>query len=317
MGFFVIQPIFFIILIDFPPERCYNVPMEKTRFLPEGEYTKIFLGREEKELRLASVGYNDFRSVKPQYFMRTQTQYTVHFVLDGKGTLNVESKSFSVRRHQVFLLDNRCRFSYFPDGEDPWEYVWFDFYGDLAPAYAGQCGFSADSPLADCALPQRLTAELHALFSRLREQRSVPYFEFLSAFFLLMSSVSREKDETVFFYHENYIEEIERFIELHYLSRDFSVEGLARSMHISHSHLCRIFKKSEGVSVVSYIVGLRLRRAAELLKKTGYTAREIADMSGFGEYEYFLKAFKRRFGVTTGEYREKCRADAADGGHSN
>ena len=76
-------------------------------------------------------------------------------------------------------------------------------------------------------------------------------------------------------------------------------------MHISHSHLCKIFKKSEGISVVSYVAELRLRKAAELLKKTGCSAREIAEMSGFGEYEYFLKSFKRRFGVTTGEYRAK------------
>lgn len=279
--------------------------MEQTRFFSRHEYTKIFLGRQEKELYLASAGYNDFRYVKPQYFMRTQTQYTVHFVLNGRGTLNVESNSFPVEKHQIFLLDNRSKFSYYPDEDDPWEYIWFDFYGDFAPVYARRCGFSAGMPVAECAFAQKLKAELFTLFSRSIGQRPVSYFEFLSAFFLLLSSVSSENDETVFFYHRNYIEEIERFIELHYLSKEFSVQYLADCMHISHSHLCKIFKKNKGVSVISYIVELRLRRAAELLKKTGYSAREIADMSGFGEYEYFLKSFKRRFGVTTGEFRAR------------
>lgn len=108
-----------------------------------------------------------------------------------------------------------------------------------------------------------------------------------------------------FFNHPNYIEETERFIELHYLSKEFSVQYLADCMHISHSHLCKIFKKHKGISIISYIIELRLRHAAELLKKTGYSAREIAEMSGFGEYEYFLKTFKRRFGITTGEFRAR------------
>ncbi len=281
--------------------------MERTGFLPRAEYVKIFRGREEGELYLGSAGYNDFRTVKPQYFMRTQRQFTVHFVLEGRGTLNVGKNSFPVEKHRVFLLDNRSEFSYYPAPDDPWEYIWFDFYGSLAPVYAKECGFSPESPLADCAFPQKLKAELFSVFSRGSEQRSVSYFEYLSAFYLLMASAAPEKDETVFFYHEDYIEEIKRFIELKYLSEDFSVEYLARSMHISHSHLCKIFKKSEGVPVAAYVMEMRLRKAAQLLKKTDYSAREISYMSGFREYEYFLKSFKRRFGATTGEYRKKFR----------
>ena len=306
MEFFRLVLYFFIIFfVDSNPEKCYYFFMEQNRFICKREYTKIFLGRQEKELCLCSAGYNDFRYVKPQYFMRTQTQYTVHFVLSGRGTLNVESNSFSVGKHQIFLLDNQSKFSYYPDDRDPWEYIWFDFYGELAPVYARQFGFSSETPVAECAFAQKLRSELFSLFSRCIEKRPVSYFEFLSAFFLLLSSVLPENDETVFFYHPNYIEETERFIELHYLSKEFSVQYLADCMHISHSHLCKIFKKHKGISIISYIIELRLRHAAELLKKTGYSAREIAEMSGFGEYEYFLKTFKRRFGITTGEFRAR------------
>lgn len=38
-------------------------------------------------------------------------------------------------------------------------------------------------------------------------------------------------------------------------------------LHISHSHLCRVFRKKEGVSVVSYINALKMTKAEELLKK--------------------------------------------------
>ena len=41
----------------------------------------------------------------------------------------------------------------------------------------------------------------------------------------------------------NFIEEIKHFIQLKYLNPEFNVEYLCDSMHISHSHLCRIFKQ--------------------------------------------------------------------------
>ena len=303
--FFPDTVFFYHFPVDSGGEKCYNAPMEQNRFLTKRECVKIFPAHEETDLKLISAGYNDFLYVKPQYFLRTQSQYTVHFVLNGRGTLNVESRSFAVEKHQIFLLDNKCKFSYYPDEKDPWEYIWFDFYGNFAPVYAAQCNFSARAPIAECAFPQKLESALFPLFSGNRDRPAASYFEFLSAFFLLMSSVAPEKNETAFFYQKSYIEEIKKFIELNCFSGDLSVEYLARAMHISHSHLCKIFKKSEGISVVSYVAELRLRKAAELLKKTGCSAREIAEMSGFGEYEYFLKSFKRRFGVTTGEYRAK------------
>lgn len=64
-------------------------------------------------------------------------------------------------------------------------------------------------------------------------------------------------------------------------------------LHISHSHLCRVFRKKEGVSVVSYINALKMTKAEELLKKTSLTVKEISYMCGFKEYEYFFSMFKK------------------------
>lgn len=273
--------------------------------IDKSECVKFFVNREERDLNILSAGYNDFRFVKPQFYTRNQIQHTIHFVIGGKGILHVGEKTFSVGRHQVFALDNKSYFSYYPEPNDPWEYVWFDFSGDFAERYFLQCGFSADTPVKDCSQPQKLLAEFTSLFSRLKEQRPVSYFSFLSAFYTLLSAVCGEQNETVFFYHEDYIEEIKRYIGLKYLNDDFSVDYLAKAMHISHSHLCKIFKQSEGLSVIAYVNALRMKRAAELLADTALSAREISFMSGFSEYEYFLKSFKKTYGMTTGEFRAK------------
>lgn len=276
---------------------------ENKFFIDAPECVKFYVARTEKELHIQSIGYNNFRFVKPQLFPRNQDHFTLHFVLNGGGTLDLGGVKRHICKYQVFALDDRCEFTYFPDKESPWEYVWFDFAGAFAESYLKQAGFSYDRPIINCGEPQRLISAFRKIFTEAENQRPVPYFEALSAFFSTLASVSEDTDKTIFFYHNDYIEEIKRFICLKYLYDDFSVEYLSRSMHISHSHLCKIFKNSEGVSVISYVNGLRMKRAEELLEKTDLTAREIAYMSGFKEYEYFLKCFKKRHGMTTSAYR--------------
>lgn len=285
---------------------CYTVFMKEAKFFIDApEIVKFFVVREEKELVIQSVGYNNFHFVKPQLFLRSQEQFTLHFVLSGSGTLNVGGVKRHISRHQVFALDNRCEFCYYPDKETPWEYVWFDFTGARSEEYLREAGFSQSNPVLDCAEPQRLTAAFKKIFTDAEKQNAVSYFDVASAFFATLSTVSSRDEKTIFFYHDDYIEEIKRFIMLKYLYEDFNVEYLSRSMHISHSHLCRIFKKSEGVSVIEYVNALRMKRAEELLEKTDLTAREIAYMSGFKEYEYFLKCFKKSHGVTTSAFRSR------------
>ena len=272
--------------------------------LEKGECVKIFSNRDEQEIYLESVGYNDFHFVKPFYLTRTRTQYTFHFVLSGKGILNINGKTFNVSRHQIFALNTRCTFSYYPDLNDPWEYVWFDFKGSMAEQYFTSCGFSEDNPITDCAFPQLIVSELSSLLNRELNKSYTSYFDYISAFYKLISTIGFNKNDTVFFYQPDYVEDIKRYIELKFVNEDFTIENLAKQMHISHSHLCKIFKKHEGVSVIAYVNSLRLIYASKLLQQTKLSAREIAFMSGFREYEHFLKSFKKKFGITTSEFRE-------------
>ena len=94
-----------------------------------------------------------------------------------------------------------------------------------------------------------------------------------------------------------------------YLQPEFNVEYLCNSMHISHSHLCRIFKQSENISLINYINQLKMARAEELLITTDATITEVAYMSGYREYEYFLRLFKRIHGVSPTEYRKNNKLD--------
>ncbi len=272
--------------------------------MDSSECIKCFPVRDELEFFIQSVGYHDFHTIKPYLFNRIQKYFTVHFILSGSGLLNINGQKYPVHKHEVFVVEKDCIFSYYPSAEDPWEYIWFVFDGTSAKDFIRHLGFSESEPVKSCNMPQKLRSELSELFEKIEKQISVSYFSALSVLYLLFASVE-EKTENIFFHEDDYVEEVKRFIEVKYLNENFSIEYLCAMLHISHSHLCRVFRTKEGVSVVSYINALKMTKAEELLKKTSLTVKEISYMCGFKEYEYFFSMFKKIHSVTPLQYRKQ------------
>ena len=92
-----------------------------------------------------------------------------------------------------------------------------------------------------------------------------------------------------------------------YLESNFQQEiyldDLAKRSGMSRATLLRHFRAALGVTPMIYLRNLRLRHAAELLLKTEFSLKEIADQSGFFRMPYFFKAFKDCYGVSPLEYR--------------
>ena len=103
----------------------------------------------------------------------------------------------------------------------------------------------------------------------------------------------------------DFIEDALILIRLNFPDPYFTVKQLAKELHCSHSQLCRQFKMKTGKTAISYINDSRIDYAKGLLQKTTLTSTQIAKMSGFNEYTYFLLLFKRKTGMTTSEYRQQ------------
>lgn len=89
--------------------------------------------------------------------------------------------------------------------------------------------------------------------------------------------------------------------------QDFSLDTIAQEMHISVSHLSKIFKKNENMTYRAYIHSLRLSKACYLLSSTNQTIEEIAVRCGYQEISSFSRAFKEAFNLSPYSYRKKHR----------
>ncbi|WP_055296486.1 AraC family transcriptional regulator [Coprococcus sp. AF99-45] len=100
------------------------------------------------------------------------------------------------------------------------------------------------------------------------------------------------------------LREMMQFIENHYKER-ISLERLAAEANISKSEALRCFKRGIGTTPVKYLIDYRLERAKELLCKTNDTIIRVAADVGIDNTSYFVRIFKKMYGMTPGAFREE------------
>lgn len=94
-----------------------------------------------------------------------------------------------------------------------------------------------------------------------------------------------------------------KFIEENYL-QEIDVNDISCSVHLSYSHLARLFKEYTGDSVNHHLSRIRLSKAQKLLLFSDKSIAQIAREVGYNNDHYFCTAFKKFFGVTPGRCRK-------------
>ncbi|HKR15548.1 MAG TPA: AraC family transcriptional regulator [Pyrinomonadaceae bacterium] len=94
-------------------------------------------------------------------------------------------------------------------------------------------------------------------------------------------------------------------------SRAWDAPALAKLVNLSPSRFRHLFKQETGVSPRQYLRELGFRRAEVMLATTFLSIKEIAEVVGLAPLNHFMRNFKRRHGVTPGEYRIAARLAAA------
>ncbi len=116
-----------------------------------------------------------------------------------------------------------------------------------------------------------------------------------------MEEIFREEDESD--KEQSAVERVKRFIAEN-ISSDLQRNDLARLVYMNPDYLSRLFKKQEGCSLSDYIIGKKMALAKQLLKNTELPVKDVGARVGMPYSSYFIRAFKKREGMTPQQYRE-------------
>ncbi len=295
--FFYLFTVIFYFTIDNFCLSCYNTSMEI--FENTVKQKIINYPQKSKEFCISEIGIHDFKYVVPLKAPRKQPYYTLHYVLSGKGFLELNGKKYLVKENEFFTYPPNIDLSYYPDENEPWTYFWFNFNGILAETYYSE--LLGDSPvLSNCSKMENY--KIFADFLSAFATRPPKYYETLALFYSIMGKLTAQKEE--FGAKNAFYETAKETIDLNYTQTTFSIESLCLILHISHSYLCKIFKEKTGITLKYYLTSLRLNHSLALLKATDLSIKQIAYQSGFSDEFNFMKSFKKHFGTTPSLYRK-------------
>lgn len=100
------------------------------------------------------------------------------------------------------------------------------------------------------------------------------------------------------------IEQCKDYIAKH-LYKKFTISQMAEDMAVSRTYLSGKFSEKTGMTIQQYIIDQRLNAAANLLKYSTESIAQISDYMNFSSQGRFSGYFKKKYGMTPLQYREK------------
>ena len=82
------------------------------------------------------------------------------------------------------------------------------------------------------------------------------------------------------------------------------IAEIASVCHMSESHFRRLFEENIGMTPVDYLNQVRVKKACDMIRKTGYSMEEIAVKVGFTTTSTFNRNFKRIVGTSPYQWKK-------------
>ena len=87
------------------------------------------------------------------------------------------------------------------------------------------------------------------------------------------------------------------------LTADLSLKHIAEVMNVNASYLSAAFKKECGKTLTAYVNSKRMEMASFILSHSNKQIQTVAEECGILDMNYFIKLFKKQFGLTPTQYR--------------
>ena len=264
------------------------------------------LQRSSIELYLAYCGWEK-NQPGAVFGPESRRNHVLHFVIAGKGRFRIEDREWEVGEGDIFYIPPGTRAGYTADETDPWEYKWVGFNGMLAEEFSGMAGFSADHPVRKSLHMEDLSRMIRRMIDAHRprnSERMIRQATLLEMFSILVSEMEELNGE--YMTEESDPDFVQRALDYisHNFEKNIKISILASHLGVSRSYLSSSFRKAVGCSPQSYILNLRMERAASLLRTTTLPINVISITVGYPDQLAFSKIFKQYYGSSPSDFRK-------------
>lgn len=237
-----------------------------------------------------------------------RTNYVLHFVKSGWGTLRKGSRTYRIGPGQVFLIYPEEETTYKADIKDPWYYMWIGFHGFRSEEFMQHAGFSPEKPVVTCQHVDDIYSTMDTLLgytqlSYVNELRRMSSLYHLLAVLIADAGQSHLLPAEEISLDRLYVRTAVNLL-INSANKNVKVNDVVDAIGISRSYLTSIFKKEMKVSPQAFLMNFRMETAASLLRSTEMPVGKIAEEIGYADTMSFSKAFKKHYHLTPTEFRQ-------------
>lgn len=219
--------------------------------------------------------------------------WTIQYVFSGCGTVTKDRKTFSVQKHEVFVLRPGETIELTADIQSPWVYIWVGFRAKIEMP---QILYKHDHFL--CSELENLFLEIANCNTAANRPLEPLLISYIWKFIFWMEKLSNPANKGLTA-NELYVQHALQLIHNNYAT--FSVETLTKQLHLSRNHISRIFKSAVGMTIQDYHTEIRMQEARKLLL-SGYNVSRTAILTGYSDIASFSRAYKKYYKFTPREY---------------
>ena len=140
--------------------------------------------------------------------------------------------------------------------------------------------------------------------------KPIDEFELYSVMETVRDYLNNDADSTQFldngFSQESNFQAIIRYVDEHY-KENITLSDLSKHFYLNKTYICDLFRKHLKMTLTEYVNDLRLKTAYNLITKNGLKSSKVANICGYNNHSYFIKLFKRRYGITPNSIVKKVR----------
>ena len=254
-------------------------------------------------MQIYQLGYN-WRHPVGFAIERPNGHFGVQLILvRSKGHLKMGNTEYHVDRNTAFIVESCLPHCIYADGEeyaDDW--IRFSTEPDDAEFINGlNLDLNVPIKLEDESVSMLIAACEEVFKSDLTRKKDTMHC-ILKAILIHISEHSRPAQTYKTGYYDSLLDKLKKDI-YNGPARDWNIPGIAEKLSISVSHFQRLYKKRFGISCTNDIFISRMQYAKWLLLNTDSSAKEIAFMCGYQNYEYFSRSFTKYACVSPVQYR--------------
>lgn len=279
--------------------------------LPMQEGAQIYVERKKMEASFAM----------PTMEM-AKDYYEVGYIISGDRKTITPTATYRCGAGSVGFTPPYVYHRTMPTSDMPYERVLIKFTQAFIKPFIQTVGQKVLDQLYEqkiCCFSGETTKRVEHMFLEMVEEyeKNGPYREFIlqGMLFRLLLTIYEEKlpDSDITPNREQLtppVMDAIAFIENNF-SNNPTLEKTAQVAGFSPAYFSRLFSAQMGKSYSEYLDNVKIRHAQILLTGTKKTIMEIAEETGYCHGNYLNSQFKKKVGMTPGQYRRQHRANSA------